>query len=315
LFSRKAVLSTRVVDLNDLVESTGKLLRRLIGEDVTFTSVLTPSLHRVRVDPTQLEQVLMNLAVNARDAMPRGGRLTIETRNVFLDEEYCRTHPDCKPGRHAQLIVSDTGVGMTPEVQARIFEPFFTTKGPGEGTGLGLSTVYGIVQQSGGFLNVFSEPDRGSTFTLYLPAVVCDPPNQPCDAAEVTGQMGCEVVLLVEDEDAVRQIARLALEERGYRVLEAASGLEALRIYDIHQGEIDLLLSDMVMPGMSGRELAEALKRRASELTVLLMSGYNDDAILRHGLLEANDAFLQKPFTPSILATNVRKALDARSTS
>ncbi|MGV3722942.1 MAG: PAS domain S-box protein, partial [Actinomycetota bacterium] len=268
LFSRKAVLSTRVVDLNDLVESTGKLLRRLIGEDVTFTSMLTPSLYHVRVDPTQLEQVLMNLAVNARDAMPRGGRLTIETRNVFLDEEYCRTHPDCKPGRHAQLIVSDTGVGMTPEVQARIFEPFFTTKGPGEGTGLGLSTVYGIIQQSGGFLNVFSEPEQGSTFTIHLPAVACGPPSQSLDDADVSRQTGCEVVLLVEDEDAVRQIARLALEERGYRVLEAASGPEALRVYDTHQGEIDLLLSDVVMPGMSARELAETLKRRSPELPV-----------------------------------------------
>jgi len=312
MFSRKAVLATRVLDLNDLVESTGKLLRRLIGEDVTFTSVLAPALDHVRVDPGQLEQVLMNLAVNARDAMPRGGRLTLETRNVFLDEEYCRAFPDCKPGRYAQLIVSDTGVGMTPEVQARIFEPFFTTKGPGKGTGLGLSTVYGIVQQSGGFLSVFSDEGVGTTFNLFLPAALSEVISHGSLVQPHRTQVGCETILLVEDEDAVRQIARLALEDRGYQVFEAASGIKALHVFDAHGDEIDLLLTDVVMPGMSGRELAETLRHRSPNLIVLYMSGYNDDAVVRHGLFEGNDAFLQKPFTPSTLGAIVRETLDAR---
>jgi CheY-like chemotaxis protein len=244
--------------------------------------------------------------------MPRGGRLTIETRNVLLDEEDCRSHPECAPGEYVQLIVSDTGVGMTPEVQARIFEPFFTTKEPGEGTGLGLSTAYGIVQHSGGFLKVFSEPDRGSAFTLCFPAVANEAPDPGRAGLGAPPRDGSEVVLLVEDEEPVRQVARLALEEHGYRVLEAPSGFEALQVFDLHQQEIDLLLTDVVMPGMSGRELADTLRRRSPGLAVLLMSGYNDAAVGRSGRPGADDPLLRKPFTPSALAAAARSALDAR---
>ena len=312
-FSRKAVLETKVLDLNDVVKETEKLLRRMIGEDILLTAVLDPNLSRIKVDPGQIGQVLMNLAVNARNAMPQGGKLTIETSDIQWEDARAAPHSDCKPGRYVQLTVSDNGCGMSPEIQAHIFEPFFTTKGTGKGTGLGLATVYGIVKQSGGSINLYSDPGHGTTFTIHLPAV--DEPLHSLTfdqgAAKVTG--GTETLLLVEDEDAVRAIALLALQTQGYTVLQAESGKKALRIIEKHPGKIDLLVTDVVMPGMSGRELAEALCLHNPGLKVLYMSGYTDDSVIRHGILQAEVAFLQKPYTPLSLAKKVRDVLDKQS--
>jgi PAS domain S-box-containing protein len=307
-FSRQTVLEPRVLDLNAVVGDVDKMLRRLIGEDVGLTTVLDPRVSRVRVDPGQLEQVIMNLAVNARDAMPRGGLLTIETRDAELGEEYCSERVDIAPGRYVALAVSDTGCGMTPETRARIFEPFFTTKEVGRGTGLGLSTVYGIVKQSGGHIAVYSEPGVGTSFTVYLPAAEGGEGREDEGSSQGMGR-GHETILLAEDEPGVRTIARVTLEAYGYTVLEAAGGREARELAERHAGPVDLLVTDVVMPEMGGRDLAEALRASRPGMRVLYVSGYTDDAVVRHGILHAEVAFLQKPFSPLALARKVREVL------
>lgn len=308
-FSRQAVLEPKVLNLNDIVQETEKMLRRLIGEDVNFLTLLEANLNLVKVDPGHLEQILFNLAVNARDAMPQGGKLTIETRNVELDEVYARLHPEASPGQYVSLTVSDNGIGMSPDVKSRIFEPFFTTKGPGEGTGLGLSTVYGIVRQSGGLIEVYSELSLGTTFKIYLPIYVeATPVNS--HSLPIIATRGTETILLVEDEEEVRDISVVVLQEYGYRVLSAASGAEALALAETHKGMIDILVTDVVMPEMSGRQLADTLTARYPHLKVLFLSGYTDDAIVHHGVLKSEVAFLQKPFTLNSLRKKVREVLD-----
>ncbi|HEV8238244.1 MAG TPA: PAS domain S-box protein [Thermoanaerobaculia bacterium] len=313
-FSRKTVLEPKVLDLNHTVRETEKLLRRLIGEDVSLTAVLDPNIGRVKVDPGHLAQVLMNLAVNARDAMPRGGQLTVETSNVELDQGYSRLHHGVQPGRYVLLSITDSGCGMTEDVKARIFEPFFTTKGVGKGTGLGLSVVLGIVKQSGGHVAVESEPDAGTTFEIYFPAV-----EEQVSAAngvdDLSQAQGTETVLLAEDEEGVRRLAALVLRSHGYEVLSAGSGGEALGAVENRQGGIDLLVTDVVMPGMSGPDLAEALQSRFPQVKVLFTSGFTDDAVVRHGVLHEQVAFLQKPYSPLALVRKVRQLLDERAGS
>ncbi len=309
-FSRQQVLQPRVLDMNAVVATTQKLLERLIGEDVKLVTVLAPDLGKVKVDPGQLEQVIMNLAVNARDAMPNGGRLTIETANVEMDEAYVRGHPLARSGRYVMLAVSDTGIGMDEATKARIFEPFFTTKEPGKGTGLGLATVYGIVQQSGGFLWVYSEPGHGTSFKTYFPQLDEAAASGAARPVALPVPRGRETVLLVEDAAAVRAVTRAVLERQGYTVLEAPNGEAALRLGAKHRGPIHLLLTDVVMPELSGRQLAEQLAALRPAMRVLYTSGYTDDAVFRHGVLEAGIAYLQKPFTPDALARKVREVLD-----
>jgi signal transduction histidine kinase/CheY-like chemotaxis protein len=309
-FSRKQVLQPKVLDLNKVIFETNKILQRLIGEDVDLLIGLGPELGKVKADPSQLEQVLMNLAINARDAMPQGGKLTIETDDVFIDEEYASHHFSIHPGRYIVLAVSDTGCGMDEATQSHIFDPFFTTKEVGKGTGLGLSTVYGIVKQSGGNIWVYSEVGRGTTFKIYLPCVE-SPIGEPKIGAEDTDlQIGTETVLLVEDEERVRDMTKEILQESGYQVLEAKHGQDALRVADRHAGIIHLMLSDVVMPQMSGRELAERLAPLRKDMKVLYMSGYTDDAIVHHGVLDEGMSFIEKPFTPNALARKVREILN-----
>ena len=310
-FSRQQVLSPRVVNLNMVVTDAGKMLQRLIGEDVVLQTNLSPDLNPVRVDPGQMDQVIINLLVNARDAMPRGGKISIETSNVLLDEAYAKSRPDVRPGRYVRLAVSDAGTGIAPEILPHIFEPFFTTKGVGQGTGLGLAVVHGIVKQSEGHITVSSKVGVGTTFQIHLPVV-----EKPLHRSAATGESkrlhGPETILLVEDEESVRKLAAMALERFGYTVLKAASGDDALHLLATSGRKIDLLLTDLVMPGMSGRELAEAFASRAPEIKVLFLSGYTDDAAVRHGILQAGMAFLQKPFTPNLLAEKIREVLDRR---
>ncbi len=310
-FSRRQVLAPRVLDLNTVVASVDNMLRRLIAADVELRTALAPELGAVRADPGQLEQVIMNLVVNARDAMPRGGKLTIETANAELDESYALEHPAVMAGPYVMLAVSDSGVGMDGITQARIFEPFFTTKEKGKGTGLGLATVYGIVKQSGGNIWLYSEPGRGTTFKIYLPRV--DQPIElpaPTPAARETPR-GTETVLLVEDDEAVRALARKMLAAHGYTILAAPSGADALELAASHAGPIHLLVTDVVLPGISGRELAARFESVRPGLKVLYTSGYTDEAVVHHGVLDAGIAFLQKPFSSGSLARKVRETLDS----
>jgi PAS domain S-box-containing protein len=310
LFSRKAVFEPRELDVNELVQRVGVMLRRLIGEDIELRLTLGPSLPAITADPGQLEQVVMNLALNSRDAMEQGGRLSIATGVASFDVAFCHVHPEHRPGRFVRLTVEDDGCGMTPHTKAHLFEPFFTTKGPGKGTGLGLATVYGIVQESRGFITVSSYVGAGTTMNVFLPSL--DRPAQSTESSRVERDVvnGDETVLLVEDEDAVRSVATLALTMHGYRVLAAGSGPAALRLLDAGGDTIDLLVTDVVMPEMSGGQLAEAIRRRFPTCRVLYMSGYNEDMAVSHGQPGRSDAFLQKPFTPQILARKVRETLD-----
>ncbi len=309
-FSRRQVLQPKVFNLNTLVQDLEKMLRRLIGEDVEMRTVLAADLGQIRADRSQLEQVIMNLVVNARDAMPKGGKLTVETFNVFLDEAYAAHHQSVQPGRYALLAVSDTGAGIAPENLVRIFEPFFTTKELGKGTGLGLSMVYGIVKQSGGYIWVYSEPGRGTSFKIYFPLVDAPVESLSAEESQASGGQGNETILLVEDDEQVRDLSSEALSASGYKVLVAETPLVAITICRSNSAHIDLLLTDVVMPGIGGRELAIQVTAILPGVKVLYMSGYTPQAILHHGELDANTFFIQKPFTPSSLAAKVREVLD-----
>jgi PAS domain S-box-containing protein len=310
-FSRKQMLAPKVLDLNAVVTENLKLLTRLIGEDIDLVMIPGTELGAVRADPSQIEQVIMNLAVNARDAMPQGGKLTLETANVSLDESYARLHAPAEPGEYVMLAISDTGVGMDGETQSHIFEPFFTTKGV-KGTGLGLSTVYGIVKQSGGYIWVYSEPRQGTSFKVYLPRVTVAgefvAPQPSVTIAEVSP--GHETILLVEDETNVRQLTRHYLQGQGYTVLEAADPAAAIQISNSHAGPIHLLFTDVVMPGMNGRQLAHAISSARAETRVLYMSGYTENVIGHNGTLDVNVNLLQKPFMLPALQAKVREVLD-----
>ena len=311
-FSRKQILAPQVTDLNAIVSDIEKMLRRLIGEDVEFLTVLRPNLGKVKVDTGQIEQVLTNLVVNARDAMPQGGRITIETADVELDAAYVQTHHAVTPGRYVMLAVSDTGHGMDAETQSHIFEPFFTTKEAGKGTGLGLSTVYGIVKQSGGYVWVYSEPGRGATFKIYLPWATEAGETVKAEKPAERLARGWETILLVEDQPGLRGLAQTVLESAGYRVLVASHPQEAVGICEGEAAPIHLLLTDVVLPGMSGRVLADHIVFSMPEMKVLYMSGYTDNAVVHHGVLKEGMNFLQKPFSPDVLLRKVREALNGK---
>jgi len=310
-FSRKQLVEPVVLDLNQLISGATAILERLIGSDVQLVFRPGANLHAVRIDPSGMEQVLVNLAVNARDAMPQGGKLCIETAELEVDAELCKNHLDARPGRHLLLSVKDTGVGMSEGVRARLFEPFFTTKGPGRGTGLGLSIIYGIVQQGGGFVLVDSDLGLGSTFRIYLPAVL-EKPAALGSASEPELPKGNETILLVEDEVLVRSLVSKFLNSQGYRVLSAARGSDAIQLAVEQQTHIDLLLSDVILPNMNGRQIYERLRQSIPKLRVLFMSGYTENIIAPHGVLEGGFHFVQKPFSLKELASKVREALDAR---
>jgi two-component system, cell cycle sensor histidine kinase and response regulator CckA len=308
-FSRQQILQPKILDLNEVLTDLDKMLQRILGADVDLVSLPAPGLGRVRADPGTVQQVIMNLVVNARDAMPTGGQLTIETANVILDEDFARQHYGAKPGPHVMLAVTDTGTGMDAATQSRIFEPFFTTKDHGKGTGLGLSTVFGIVQQSGGTVWFYSEPGKGTTFKVYLPRVegVADSPTPSGPQGAIKG---VETILLVDDDDQVRVVVRTILQRSGYQVLDARSPAEAIQHAEGHAGTIDLLVTDVVMPQMGGPELARRLVSVRPRMKVLCMSGYTDDSIIRHGVLDGHLAYLQKPVTPRTLTAKVRAVLD-----
>lgn len=312
-FSRKQISSPRAVQINDVVANLDKMMRRLIGEDMALVIKLDARLGAVNIDPAQVEQILLNLAVNARDAMPGGGTLLIETANVELDQEYVRLHPDLKPGMYAKLSVSDTGTGIEAADLPHVFEPFFTTKQVGKGTGMGLATVFGIVRQAEGHVNVYSEPGHGATFNVYLPQVDGPAATQPADAASKESFRGTETILLVEDEEPLRRLAKRMLTSYGYRVLEADSGAAAVEIARRNDPAIDLLITDVVMPGQSGRQIVEEIAAFRPGLRALYISGYTNDAVVQRGVVREGAPFLQKPFTPTALAERVRQVLDAET--
>jgi signal transduction histidine kinase/CheY-like chemotaxis protein len=309
-FSRRQILQPRLLNLNTLVANLSTMLRRLIGEDIELVTAISPSPGWVNADPGQIEQVLMNLTINARDAMPQGGQLSIETANVLLDRPASEELPDLLPGRYVRLSVRDTGVGMDAETRSHLFEPFFTTKEPGRGTGLGLATVYGIVQQSGGHITVDSQPGQGATFTIYLPQIEQAVESLESATSDVRPTCGQETILLAEDEAEVRELAAEILQQAGYTVLQAEHGPAALRVSLRHEAPIQLLLTDVVMPGMNGRDLANRLRQVRPGLQILYMSGYTDEVLGRHGIVDPNIAFLQKPFTADVLLQAVRGALE-----
>jgi signal transduction histidine kinase/ActR/RegA family two-component response regulator len=312
-FSRRQVLQPKVINLNAIISDLNNMLSRLIGEDIELRTALEGELNSVRADPGQMEQVIMNLAVNARDAMPDGGKLTIETANVYLDEFYARDHLSVIPGNYVMLALSDTGIGMDSETQAHIFEPFFTTKQPGKGTGLGLSMVYGIVKQSGGNIWLYSEKEHGTTFKIYLPSFSekLQEHIEPTPTRKEEG--GSETILVVEDENLVRQLLEEVLQGAGYTVLSAANGSEAINLSETYMDPIDLVLTDVVMPEISGTQVVTHLTTKYKNLKVLYMSGYTDDAIVHHGVLDAGVNFIQKPFTPDSISRKVREVLDKQT--
>jgi two-component system cell cycle sensor histidine kinase/response regulator CckA len=314
-FSRRQMLKPTLLDLNAVLSDTMRLLGRLLGEHIELAILPDTALGMVRADRGQIEQVIINLAVNARDAMQGGGRLVLETRNVTLDRTYASQHPGATEGEFVMLAVTDTGTGMDAATQARIFEPFFTTKERGKGTGLGLSTVYGIIKQSGGTIYVYSEPEMGTTFKIYLPRVMAGGPTKMPALVKPANVRGTETVLVVEDEEGVRSLTCRVLQTYGYTVLEAENGGEALLIAEQHSSPIHLLLTDVVLPRMSGRKLAERLVRTQPDLRILYMSGYTDGSIVNHGILDPGTAFLQKPFTPEALAQKLREVLDSPAAS
>jgi two-component system cell cycle sensor histidine kinase/response regulator CckA len=309
-FTRKQVLLPRVLDLNAVVSDVSELLSRLIGEDVELILQLAPELKPVEADSGQLEQVIVNLAVNARDAMPVGGRLTITTAQAEIGGGDAEMRVDLEPGAYVTLAVSDSGDGMDSETMHRIFEPFFTTKEEGKGTGLGLATVFGIIKQSGGDIRVQSVPGHGSTFTIYLPSAVAPVLELAAPAAKSPTPRGCETVLVVEDEDAVRHLEREVLESNGYTVIEAAGPSEAIELASSHEGVIHLLLTDLVMPEMNGQELARRLAVERPHMKMIFASGYSDDAFIHRGMIELDGSFLAKPLTPHSIAQTVRDVLD-----
>lgn len=311
-FSRKQILQPEVLDLNEVLPDISKMIRRIIGENIELETALAPELGRVEADPGQLEQVILNLAINARDAMPVGGKLIIETANAELDQSYSQNHGRLvSPGPYVLLAISDTGSGMSSEVQAQVFEPFFTTKEKGKGTGLGLSTVYGIVKQSSGYIWVYSEIGAGTTFKMYLPRVEKHPSQGQKIQEEEEDHSGTETILVVEDDQEVRNITSHSLDLYGYRVLTAVDGEQALHKLQEEKSQIHLVLTDVVMPQMGGKEMVQELKKIQPQVKILYMSGYTSNSIVHHGVLDQGVAFLQKPFTPNTLAGKVREVLDS----
>jgi nitrogen-specific signal transduction histidine kinase len=308
-FSRKQVLQPKVLDLNAVVAGMDGMVRRLIGEDIDLVTVLKPGLWNVQADPGQVEQVIMNLVVNSRDAMPQGGKVTIETSNEELDDRYVRRHAVVKPGEYVRLSISDTGLGMDEVTKSRLFEPFYTTKEKGKGTGLGLSTVYGIVKQSGGYIWVYSETGKGAAFKVYFPRFRGATAEARREGTSGSAFYGRETVLVVEDEEVVRALVRGILEGNGYTVLTASDGVEAQKVGRSHKTPIHLIVTDVVMPKMGGREAAETLAQHLPGVKVLYMSGYTNDAIVRHGMIESGIPFLEKPFTPDALLRKVHQLL------
>ena len=310
-FSRKQILQPKTLNLNEVLAETNKMMRRLISEDIELVTIAQPGLGLVITDEVQFRRIIMNLVVNARDAMPQGGKLTIETANVDFDEDYVREHPLANSGPYVMLAISDNGIGMDSATQSHIFEPFFTTKGKGKGTGLGLSTVYGIVKQSNGFIWVYSEPGKGTAFKVYLPRVKAAIAQVTIESKCDIDLRGFETVLVVEDEDAVRNLTSRILRGRGYTVLEASNGKEAMNVIREHGKNIHLIVTDVVMPGMSGKDLVSQLKMAQPSIKALYVSGYADNAIVNHGMLDSNVAFLQKPFTVESLARKVREVINS----